>query len=87
MLRYMSFKPWNYFTIPWDMSELQEDNYLPITVLECLFQEFMSKNKAKGYSEISSLSLDWWSLDLVLSSSSFLCDGAERCDLWGLTGS
>ena len=55
--KYMSFKPWKYFTITWDKSELQGDHYLPIIEF-CLTQDFMSKNEAKCYFEIFPGSLD-----------------------------
>lgn len=88
MLRYMNFKPWNYFTLSLDKSELQENIYL--SIIECVFNlGLYVKEQSRGLFRNSSTKsgLDWRSIDLVLSPSLFFCDGTERWDLWGITGS
>lgn len=76
MLRYMNFKPWNYFTITWGKSELQEDHYLPIIVLESVFNSGLDvKEQSRGLfrNRSTKSGLDWRSIDLVLSPSLFFC--------------
>lgn len=63
MLRYMNFKPCNYFPITWGKSELQEDNYLPIIVLESVFNSGLyDKEQSRGLFRNSSTKV-WTGLE------------------------